>query len=317
MAVVVLSIPYFTITELIYPVKRDSVFFRAVQLDYEQRVREGSRDPGKFFLYHPRQLKLDVTDLEIAMNDRVLLKAWYVRDSAWSPETTVIIIPDLNESRIDNIIAASELSSRGFNVCLPDMRGQGASGGKFYTLGELAVQDLLYVMDMLRKSFNTENFILMGNGTGASIAMQTCIADTAVKIAVIQNSFLNISQYVHDYAQSKYGIAGKFFLNRMIKKLERETGIRADSLNLAETVQQLTDPALFISYISEQFLDYKSTEKLYTSCASLRKEWIVFKKEYTEQNAEERKKYFDRIAAFCNSHLPKKIRKPSKFRKLV
>jgi hypothetical protein len=88
-------------------------------------------------------------------------------------------------------------------------------------------------------------------------------------------------------------------------------------VNPAAVAARLSAPALFISYLSGDNLDYKSTGLVYERCASARKEWIVFRKDYTESEPGERKKYFDKVAAFIQAHLPKPIRKGSRYKKLV
>jgi predicted XRE-type DNA-binding protein len=307
----------FSITELIYPVKIDSLYIHAGQLKYEKELSEKKAKPGKIFLYHPSQLGLTCKDLIVKTQDSLLLKNWFVMDSSIKSTTTVIVLPDIKESKFHYIDKASGFIDRGLNVCLVDLRAQGESEGSKYTMGKITVQDVSAVIDSVISKFKSENIVLMGTGTGAAIACQAIENEKRVNVLVLQNPFLNLNDYLEKYAEVKYGRFSKFFFGRMKKNLEEEMSFSADSLNLSELLKHIDLPSLFISKIFENYLDYKSTQQLFDSAAASKKEWMVFKDtENTEQNLEEKKKYYDKIAAFINSNLPKK-KKQSKFKKLV
>jgi hypothetical protein len=138
-----------------------------------------------------------------------------------------------------------------------------------------------------------------------------------VAAAVAQNPFVSLDRYLEDHARRKYGWLGGLFLQRMKNHYARRTGIAVDSVNLAAAVRRLADPVLFVSFLSEDHLDFKSTALLYEQCASARKEWIVFRRDHVLADAAERKKYYDKIAAFIHTHLPRPEKQKTKYRKLV
>jgi uncharacterized protein len=307
----------FSITELIYPVKIDSLYIHAGQLKYETELSERKVKPGKIFLYHPSQLGLTCKDLIVKTQDSLLLKSWFVMDSSIKSTTTVIVLPDIKESKFHYIDKASEFIDRGLNVCLVDLRAQGESEGSKYTMGKITVKDVSAVIDSVISKFKPEDIVLMGTGTGAAIACQAIENEKRISVLVIQNPFVSLDDYFQKYTEKKYGRFSKLFFNRMKKDYEKELGVSADSLNLLELIKEIQIPFLFASKISENYLDYKSTQQLFDSAAASKKEWIVFKDtEDAEQNLEEKKKYYDKIAAFINSNLPKK-KKQSKFKRLV
>ncbi|MEO5571331.1 MAG: alpha/beta hydrolase [Bacteroidia bacterium] len=307
----------FSITELIYPVKIDSAFIHNQQFQYEKELSEGKVKAGKIFLYNPLQLGLISEDISIRTNDSILLKGWYVTDSTVTSGTTLILIPDLKESKFNYIESASEFVARGIHVCILDMRAQGESEGRNYTMGKNTTDDVSIIIDSLISKYKTENIVLMGNGTGAAIAIQSCIAEKRIKLLVSQNSLLSMNDYLEKYSEEKYGRFSKLFFDRMKRDLEKEMWFSADSLNLLEFVTCIEIPSLFVSNISENYLDYKSTGKLFRESAASKKEWKVFKNiTQGENNLEEKKKYYDKIASFINSNIPKK-KKQSKYKKLV
>lgn len=312
-----LVIPLFSITELIYPVKMDSVFLHAQQMQYEKELSEGKAKPGKIFLYNPLQLNLISENFSIRTPDSITLKGWYVTDSTVNSGITLILIPDLKESKLNYIEAASEFLARGIHVCLVDMRAQGESEGAFYTMGKITIQDLSIIIDSLISKYKTENIAVMGNNTGAAIALQGGDFEERIKVLVLQNPFLSLDDYLATYAVEKYGKFSKLFYKRLRKDFEREIGFSADSLNLSGLVKEVELPTLFISYLSENHLDYQSSEKLFNASAASKKEWIIYREfEEEKKRWEENKIYYDKIAAFVNSNIPKK-KKQSKFKRLV
>ena len=307
----------FSITELIYPVKIDSLYIHAEQLNYERDISEKKAKPEKVFLYHPSQLGLICKDLLVKTRDSLELKAWYIVDSTIKTGSTLILVPDIKEGKIRYIEDASELISRGLNVCLVDLRGQGESEGVKYTPGKSTVHDISAIIDSLISKFKTENIVLMGTDIGSAIAIQAAENEKRINALVVQNSFLTLNDYLWRHTEKKYGRFNKIFFGRMKSGYEKELGISADSLNLLDLVKRVKIPSLFISNITENYLDYKSTQQLFDSSAASKKEWQVFKDiDETETNSEERKKYYDKIASFINSNIPKK-KKQSKFKKLV
>ncbi len=309
-----LAVPFFTLTELIYPVRHDSLYYRAVQLDYGKEVRRGAAEPGRVFLFHPSEIGLAAADVVVRTPDSIDLRGWIMADSA-SAGAIVVFLSDIGESRYDYIVPASELVARGLSVCLFDLRMQGESGGNRYAFGETSVQDVLLLVDTLRNRYGIRSMVLFGNGTGAAIALRAGL-DTAVSVVVAQNPYTSLDRYLGDFADAKYGWLSRLFLGRMKVNFERKTGIVIDSVDIGASVHGLIDPVLFVSYLSEEHLDYKSTGVLYERCASVRKEWIVFRKDHVEASPPERKNYYDRIAAFIQVNLPKE-KKKVRYRKLV
>jgi uncharacterized protein len=307
----------FSITELIYPVKIDSLYIHTQELKYEKESASGGQKPGKIFLYHPSQLGLACMDLIIRTQDSLQLKAWYIVDSNIKTGITLILLPDIKESKIQYIDEASELISRGLNVCLVDLRAQGESGGVKYTPGKSSVHDISVVIDTLVSKFKTETMVLMGNDLGSAVAIQAVENEKRINALVVQNSFLTLNDYLWRYTEKKYGRFNKIFFWRMKSGYEKELGISADSLNLLDLIKRIKIPSLFISNITENYLDYKSTRQLFDSSAASKKEWQVFKfTSESEKDLEAKKKYYDKIASFINSNIPKK-KKQSKFKRLV
>ncbi len=312
-----LAVSKFSISELIYPPKIDSLYLHAQQISYEKEVAEGKAKPGKIFLYHPSQLGLATDNFSVMTQDSIHLKGWYITDSTLFFGTTLILLPDINESKFNYIDIADEFVNRGIHVCLMDMRAQGESEGLQYSMGENSSKDVSVIIDSLVAKYKTENIAVMGSGTASVIALQSSLKDNRIKVTVIQNPFLSLHDYLLDYTKDKYGRFNKLFYPRTLKTYERQTGIKVDSLNLKILISRLNTPTLFINSIFEDNFNLKPTEELYSASTEKIKNWIIFREQPDEkENIKARKKFFDRVASFITSSMPKKTKK-SKFRKLV
>lgn len=309
--------PIFSITELIYPVKIDSVYLRAQQLKYERDLSMGRAKSGKIFLYNPTQLGLLNKEINVKTKDSVELKGWYVTDSTIKSTVVLILLPDINESKLNYINVASEFVYRELPVCLMDMRAQGESEGACYTMGKISVNDVSAIIDTVIAKFNTPTIVLMGSGTAATIALQASLTDARIKILLLQNPFENLNDYLHEFAEKKYGVFQTLFFKRMKQDLEQKSGIQTDSLNLSELIKKTELPTLFISSITASNLDFNSAKELFLHSNAKKKKWIVYKQSGDELiSTAASKEHYDAITAFINSNIPP-AKMQSKFKKLV
>lgn len=315
-AAIFFTIPFFTTTEFIYPVKLDSATVRQQQLQYEKEVALGKQKPGKIFLYHPRQLGLVAEDIIITSPDSVTLSCWYIPGKNKRPSPTLLILPDIKESKLSYIEIAAGLTELGINVCIADLRMQGQSGGSFYSMGKTSVNDVMTISEFLNEKYFSNSIMLMGTGTGAGIALQAAVANKTFDACILQNPFLNADSLLYEYASSRYGKFAGLFFKSMKRKLNEKSQFDADSLNLASLAEQFTNPVLLVSLITPDHLNYNAEEKLFHLSPALKKQWLVFNAVKIADDDKLKKRYFDSIAAFINSNVPKEKRK-SKFNRLV
>lgn len=312
-----LAIPTVTVTELVYPIRRDSVYMRSQQVMMESK---DTTDPEavKKFLYNPGQLGLAYREMTAISPDSVSLRFWVINDSVFSTGYHLLVIPDMNESRLDYIEFADEATGRGLTVSVADMRGQGVSGGKMYIPGRDAVSDLSLIIDSLQSVFSFDEIAVFGAGSGAAIVLQAALRDVRIGAIILENPFLSMSRYLKDYTVKKYGRASFLFQNRMRKSYFSETGIHPDSLNLEKMISEYDQPVMLISRISKANLDYKSEQRLFQKSPSKSKKWIALRTfdEATDREAS-LKKYFDRLATFVNVNLPKPVKTKPRYKRVA
>ena len=142
--------PVFVTPDLIYPNRVDSLF---VRFESERVIK--SAMPGQLVkqlpvLFNPGSLDLSYQQFNVRTGDNKILRGWYI--SADDAEAnTILIVHNLNQSKIQYLNMARQMHDRGLNVCLVDLRAHGNSDGDVFTPGLKSVTDLKCIVDSLLK----------------------------------------------------------------------------------------------------------------------------------------------------------------------
>lgn len=305
------------IGELVYPVKVDSAYVAARQLNFLKHKKPTDTIPSDMFLYKPEQLELNYETILFQTTDSIILKGWYFKPKTECRGITILIIHDLNESKLSYLVAAKAFTERGFDVCCVDMRACGESGGSYFTFGTLISKDISIIMDSLFCRPEIDEIAMFGIGTGAAIAILAASYDQRAAVLIVENCFVNLNVYFSRYATHKWGILGTWFFPQMKKELNNQMGFHSDSLNLQEIIMRVSKPMLFVAKAKERIEDLKETHLLFECSPAERKEFIFFRESTGSENLlEQEKAYYDKISAFISTSVPKKEKK-TKFKKLV
>lgn len=307
----------FGIAELVYPVRVDSAYIASKQINLSKEVRLKDSLNPVMFLYKPEQLQLKYVNFPVKTSDGILLKGWYFASSTVETGITILLIHDINESKINYLEAAKAFTDRGFRVCCIDMRGCGESEGDYFTMGQLSAQDISIILDSLYGKPETNHVSIIGIGTGAAIAIQAVSIDHRPVSLIVQNGFASLTDYFNRYAIRKWGIAGKWFFPFMKKELDKQMGFNSDSLNLQVLIGQVSIPTLFIAKARDLIEDLKETHLLFERSGTSKKEFIFFSDDKEENYFEKNEKeYYDKISAFISTSIPQKSNQ-TRFRKFV
>jgi|GEM_PF-1001185 len=318
LAMVIISFSsIFGITELINPVRIDSAYVKALQINETQNAEDGQPlDPAKF-IYNPEQIGLEYEDFHVKTNDGYLLRGWYFNPLNTVSGITILIIPDINESKISWLPAAKAFTERGFHVCCIDMRACGESEGAYFTMGSISTSDISNILDSLYSRVETRYISLFGAGTGAAIAIRAMTIDQRPICMEIQNCFATLTGYFSRYATHKWGMMGRWFFPVMKKELDKQMGFNSDSLNLQQLITRIRKPSLFLARAKESIDDLKETHLLYELSPAQKKEFVFFsEKSEADSTLDQQKEYYDKISAFISTSIPKK-EKRTRFKKLV
>jgi len=316
--VLVIITPVLTLNSILYPVKIDSSFVRQEQIAYEKLLQKGKADSGRVFLYSPEQLNINYMEVALTLSDSVKINGWMALDTLRPQSPLLLIIPDIEEGAILYFPALKQFCDRGFNVCVMDMRGQGNSGGDYYDMGKLAASDLIYLIGELKKMPFIDKVAILGNRTGAAIAIKAISDSSSIAdVLILQNPLLTMEYFFSRQATKKWGEFIQPVMPALNRSYEQQTGISIEEYDYEKMVSDLLVPHMMVvaNYFSKKIID--ETVTVYHASNYYRKRLYIerdtFKKPTGFDNS---KKYYDKISSFINSSLPPKSKK-SRFLKLA
>ncbi|MFI5114660.1 MAG: alpha/beta hydrolase [Terriglobales bacterium] len=139
----------------------------------------------------------ELTDINIAARDGVLLRAWSIRP-ANSNGAEVILLHGLADNRFGMTGYAELLLSRGFSVLMPDARAHGTSGGNLATFGLLESEDIHQWLDWLDESDHPECIFGLGESMGAALLLQSLRSETRFCAVAAESPFASFREIGYD-----------------------------------------------------------------------------------------------------------------------
>jgi uncharacterized protein len=296
-------LPTLVMPDLIYPERIDSNYV----LFQHERFRADEHQPEIYLT--PADLNLVYEDVEVHADDSALLKGWYIPLND-TDAATLVIVHDVNESKLKYINLAKQMHDRGLKVFLYDLRAHGSSGGSHFSPGLLSANDLNAIIDTLESIPGTEHIVLMGIGIGAGIALQQAELDDRCAVLVVQSPFNNFSDYVDRYANRHWKGMRKFYSPVLNRKLVMILQHPTDELVLSEISRKISIPSFYIGASEDSITPFAECRIVFDSAASLEKDLILVKSA-THDNIEFAggEAYYNNISEFIIKSVPKKAKK--------
>jgi uncharacterized protein len=308
LAAFVLLSPSLISPDFIYPVRLDSTL-----ADYKLRHESARNDS---ILLTPEAVGLRYENISIRTAEGFKLRGWFV-SSPDTPANTVLIIHDLNQSRISFIDHLKQFHDRGINACAVDMRGHGESGGEEFSPGIPAVSDIKHVIDYILGRKDSRKLAVMGIGTGAAIAMQVALYDGRCDALVLQSPFNNLDTYLNRYENEKWKGMKYVWAPVFRRKVERLLNYPIEMLDLTEIAANTHIPSLYITGSDDNVIYTSETLQVYNAAASEKKQLILVKNAgHFDIALIGGDKYYNRISSFITFALPKE-QKSSRYKKLA
>lgn len=149
----------------------------------------------------PQSFGMKYADAEFTTRDGVDLKGWYVPAAPGAAaKGTVVLIHGLNRSRVEMLPEAQFAHGLGYDVLLFDLRHQGASGGKFSSLGYWERLDAEAAVNYaLQKQDAPQPVVLWGVSMGAAAALMAAAETPSVAAVISDSTFLSLADTVHHH----------------------------------------------------------------------------------------------------------------------
>ncbi|MGR6087339.1 MAG: serine aminopeptidase domain-containing protein [Arcticibacter sp.] len=238
--VLVLITPLVTVNSLLYPLRIDSTYVMQMRNSGDSAF---IRQP-----INPEELGLPYQKIIFSRSGQPELRGWISFDSTRYNAPLLCIVPDISESKICYLNDVLEYQSRGFHVCLIDMRGQGESDGEYYDPGMNSAMDLAGIVQRLDTMQQVEFVALLGVGTGAGICIKAT-DDTSLKASalVLQNTPQSLEKLFQKTILHGWGGVLLPFLPVIKRSYERKTGLDFHEHRYAEIFKNCHLPYLSVA----------------------------------------------------------------------
>jgi esterase/lipase len=307
------------VTELMYPVRIDSSHVFSNNSLHERVIFNpvDSTEVSVIPWYSPEQIDSGYQELSIKTADSVNLNAWYFPNKLQGGPVTIIIVHDINESRITYLEHAQQFLDRGFRVCLAEMRAHGTSAAQRFYLGTKSTDDIKSLIDTLSARTETEFLVMVGVGLGATVAIRTAAEDPRVNVLIAQSPFNSLDKYVENHAFAKWGRPGVFLYPLIRNNIESELKLSLRAENITSLIETIGIPTMIIGETDDPVISVFDARTVFHKSASQKKEYFNIKSLSNKGIAtEEGDKYFNRISIFTIKSLPLKSQR-NKFKKLA
>lgn len=308
LGVFTLLTPSLLTPDFIYPERIDSTY-----IAFHTELLGNDDDT---MLLSPADLNLNYSEIKITTADNLNLNGWFVSAND-TPANTILILHDLNESRILYLDHLRQFHDRGLNVCIFDLRAHGSSGGSEFTPGLPAIDDVRLMIDSALVMPGTKNIAIMGVGMGSAIALQSGVYDERCKSLILQSPFNTLENYLDRYSGRKWGVMKNFWYPVFKRRVEALLQYPIKELDLRLIASYSVTPILFIIGSDDEKVFTSETLEVYDASATEKKELFLVKNAGNENIAKAAgEPFYNRIAAFLISSMPKE-QKTTRYKKLA
>lgn len=305
----VLVSPSLMLVDIVHPLRIDSTYLAFRQLEITQNSVEDT------VYYNPADIGLNYSSIRITTSDSLQLEGWYVPASD-SPAHTILLIHELNQSKLQYFDQLKQLHDRGLNIFIYDQRAHGSSEGNEFSIGKSAVNDIIECLHQLSQIRGTNMIILQGVGLGANLAMQAAIEDTLCKGLILENPVVNINKFLSRYSYYKWGIMRPIWSPVLKRKVEELAEVDLEKMKMNERILETTVPVLLLAGSEDSVSYISETLQIYQESSSSKKELLMIQGAGHLNMAQiGGEKYYNKIASFINVSFPKK--KSSRYKKLA
>lgn len=159
-------------------------------------------------------------------------------------------------SRLDALEIINMVGAYRISLFCFDFSGSGLSGGEYISLGYYETEDVISVIDWLKKSETTSKIALWGRSMGASTSLITAsILRDEISCMILDSPFESLSRVAHEYFENNKINAPKFLVSTGLEIVRRNVLGKANfDLTKVEPLAiapKCKMPALFLHAFSD------------------------------------------------------------------
>ena len=198
------------------------------------------------------------------------IEAWILEPDA--PVGTTLVLHGIGDQKRSMIGVGRELRARGQRAVLVDLRGHGASTGRWLSYGVRESQDLSELLDHLDAlGMLVQPVGIYGPSYGGAVALQTAALDPRVTRVVSVSTFSSLRAVVPPYAAQVLPVVGSLLPDRFIDLVVDDAGELAgfspDAADAVRATAGLSAQVLLIHGDRDQNIPVENAHRLRAACA--------------------------------------------------
>ncbi len=177
----------------------------------------------------------------------------------------------------------------GYNVLLPDLRGHGRSGGRFFTLGFLEKEDLALTAAAARDGFgmNVERMGIHSCSAGSSVALEFAADRAGVRAIWLESPFGRPREMARHYLSRAtrlpaplLALTSRWAVARAIARIREELGLAPgpgglEQVDPIRAVGRVTAPVLLVHGENDRLVPPRFTRELAAALPPRSAVWSV------------------------------------------
>lgn len=208
-------------------------------------------------------------------SDGLMLRAWLGKGDPGRP--AVVVVHGLGDSLESYVPHARLFRERGDTALLLDLRGHGASEGKYTTLGGLESHDVRAAMRYLREQgLATHGLVLMGHSMGAVAVLLAAADETDLRAVIVEAPFDTYRNTVAHHARLLYGLPSWVpIIPLAIKAAEWRAGFDADEIDCIRAARRIHAPLLAIVDGADRRMTEEIVRRVFDAHSGPKRLWVA------------------------------------------
>ena len=198
---------------------------------------------------------------------------------------------------------AQEFHNRGYNVIIPDMRGQGESKYAYLGMGYFDRFDVLSWIDYIISINSNAKIILHGRSMGGAAVMMTTgeKLPSNVKCAIEECGYTNVyDEFKHVIENVLHYGFSDLIMTILDGATKRTMGVSLKDMDSVAQLKKSKTPTLFIHGSKDSFVPFSMLDKVYNANNNIIKEKLVIDAEHAMSSTVDHDLYFSTVFNFID-----------------
>lgn len=209
------------------------------------------------------------------MSDGLQLRAWILEGDGSRP--AVVVAHGLGDSLESFLDTGYALQKRGHGVLLLDLRGHGASEGKYTTLGGREREDVRAAMELMRAGGRAERgFVLFGVSMGSVAVLRAAADRDDVRAVVVEAPYDTYRDNAAHHAQLYFHLPRWLPLIPLaIAVAEWRAGFDADDIDAVAAARRVKAPLLAIVDGADPRMPLPVVQRVFDAHPGPKRLWVA------------------------------------------